>query len=138
MEFDGVPIGYDGTVKLRKHERVAFSWLVAQKFYGDKASLVVLRDRQVVELAIPDFHSEALLVPVHTFHLPNPNPSYLIVAGLVFTVVTVPFLRSEFGEEWDCEAPVELVKIVSETKAEFAEEQLLVLTQVLAHELTMG
>lgn len=31
-------------------------------------------------------------------------PSYLIVAGLVFTTLTVPFLRSEFGEEWECEA----------------------------------
>merc|ERR1719198_381619 len=138
MEFDGVPIGYDGTVKLRKHERVAYTWLVAQKFYGEKASLVVLRDRQVVELAIPDFHSEALLVPIHTFHLPNPNPSYLIVAGLVFTAVTVPFLRSEFGEEWMAEAPVELVKVVTDRRAEFEGEQLVMLTQILAHQLTTG
>jgi len=38
--------------------------------------------------------------------LPWEVPSYLIVAGLVFTTLTVPFLRSEFGEEWECEAGV--------------------------------
>merc|ERR1712139_159016 len=138
MAFEGEQIGYDGTVKLRKHERVTWTWLVSQKFYGDEVNLTILRDRQVMEVKIENFHPESQLVPVHTFQSANPNPSFFIIAGLVITVVTVPFLRSEFGEEWDCEAPVELVKVASDTRAEFAGEQLLVLTQVLAHELTMG
>lgn len=138
LEFDGEQIGYDGTVKLRKHERVAFSWLVAQKFFGDQVKLKILRDGATMDVVIEDFQPEHQLVPVHTFQLKNPNPSYLIVAGLVFTAVTVPFLRSEFGEEWDCEAPVELVKVATDRRAEFAGQQLVVLTQVLAHELTMG
>ena len=33
-------------------------------------------------------------------------PTYFIVAGLVFTVATVPYLRSEYGKEYDYEAPV--------------------------------
>lgn len=33
-------------------------------------------------------------------------PSYFIVAGLVFTPATVPYLRSEYGKEYDFDAPV--------------------------------
>jgi hypothetical protein len=33
-------------------------------------------------------------------------PTYFIVAGLVFTVATVPYLRSEYGKEYDYDAPV--------------------------------
>jgi hypothetical protein len=32
--------------------------------------------------------------------------SYFIVAGLVFTPATVPYLRSEYGKEYDFDAPV--------------------------------
>lgn len=38
------------------------------------------------------------LVPVHTNGRP---PSYFIIAGLVFTPATVPYLRSEYGKEYD-------------------------------------
>ena len=47
-------------------------------------------------------NTECHLPRLQTFALEV--PSYLIVAGLVFTTLTVPFLRSEFGEEWECEA----------------------------------
>merc|ERR1712100_590694 len=83
---------------------------------------------------------EAAIVPVHLFNAPHRAPSYLIVAGLVFTTLTVPFLRSEFGEEWDMEAPVELVHCVMNQRfvAETPGESLVVLTQLLAHDAMVG
>lgn len=45
------------------------------------------------------------LVPVHTNGRP---PSYFIIAGLVFTPATVPYLRSEYGKEYDFGALVVL------------------------------
>jgi S1-C subfamily serine protease len=138
LSFDGEAVANDGTIAFRKHERVAFSWLVAQKFYGEPAALVVLRDGERVELRIEDFHPEVPLVPVHLFGRKHEGPSYLILAGLVFTTLTVPFCRSEFGDEWDCEAPVEFVHRVMHERAEFKGQQLVVLTQVLAHDLTVG
>jgi len=140
LSFDGEQIANDGTISFRKHERVAFSWLVAQKFYGEPATLTVLRDGKTIELRIDDFHPEVPLVPVHlnTVNESHQGPSYLIVAGLVFTTLSVPFLRSEFGEEWDCEAPVDFVHRVMNQRAEFADEKLVVLTQLLAHDLTVG
>lgn len=138
LAFDGEPIGNDGTVRFRRHERVAFNWLVSQKYYGEPAKFTVLRDGQKLELDMEGLQPEAQLVPVHLFDTPHQCPSYVIFAGLVFTTVTVPFLRSEFGEEWDCEAPVEMVKCVNDRRADFAGQQLVVLTQVLANDLTMG
>merc|ERR1719296_575894 len=67
LSFDGEHIANDGTVRHRKHERVAFSWLVAQKFYGEPAALQVLRDGKLLELRIDNFHPEVQLVPVHLF-----------------------------------------------------------------------
>merc|ERR1712060_797314 len=67
LEFDGEQIGNDGTVRFRKHERVMFSWLVAQKFYGEEARLAVLRKGKELELVIERFHQETSLVPVHLF-----------------------------------------------------------------------
>jgi len=138
LSFEGEPIANDGTVRFRKHERVAFSWLVAQKFYGEPARLQVLRDGKVVDIEIGDFHPEAPIVPVHLFNVKHQGPSYIIVAGLVFTNLSVPFLRSEFGEEWDCEAPVELVHSVMYQRAQAPGESIVVLTQLLAHDLTVG
>lgn len=40
------------------------------------------------------------------FHIKGKPPSYFIVAGLVFTPATVPYLRSEYGKEYDFDAPV--------------------------------
>ena len=43
---------------------------------------------------------------MHTNHVQGAPPSYFIVAGLVFTPATVPYLRSEYGKEYDYDAPV--------------------------------
>merc|ERR1711974_107081 len=66
------------------------------------------------------------------------GPSYLIVAGLVFTTLTVPFLRSEFGEDWCHEAPVEFVHCVLHQQAETPGESAVVLTQLLANDMIVG
>lgn len=138
LSFDSELIANDATVRFRKHERVSFSWLVAQKFYGEPARLSVLREGRIIDVSISNFQPEVPIVPIHLFNTPHKGPSYLIVAGLVFTTLTVPFLRSEFGEEWDCEAPVELVHRVMYQRAQAAGESLVVLTQLLAHELMVG
>ncbi|CAL1169670.1 unnamed protein product [Cladocopium goreaui] len=138
LAFDGEPIGNDGTIRFRKHERVMYSWLVAQKFFGEKATLTVLREGKELELEIPSLYPEVPLVPVHLFNKPVPGPSYFIVAGLVFTVLSEPLLESEFGSDWEHKAPVEMVKSAIQSRADSRDQQLVLLTQVLAHELTMG
>jgi len=138
LAFDGEQIGNDGTVRFRKHERLMYTWLVAQKFFGERAALTVLRDGEKLELEIEDFQAEAPLVPVHLFSKQIPGPSYFVVAGLVFTALSEPFLESEFSPDWEHKAPIEMVKWATQEYAERSDQQLVVLTQVLAHEITMG
>lgn len=138
LSFDGELIANDGTVRFRRHERVSFMWLVAQKFYGEPARLSVLREGRIMDITIDNFQPEAPMVPVHLLNTPHKGPSYLIVAGLVFTTLSVPFLRSEFGDEWTFEAPVDFVHCVMHQRAQTPGESAVVLTQLLAHELTVG
>ena len=53
-----------------------------------------------VTLSLP-----ARLIPVQG----GRPPPYFIFAGLVFLQATVPYLRSEYGKEFDFEAPVKLL-----------------------------
>lgn len=46
------------------------------------------------------------LVP---FHGSGEPPSYFVFAGLVFTPCTVPYLKSEFGKDYDYDSPVKLL-----------------------------
>eukprot|EP00929_Paragymnodinium_shiwhaense_P042760 TRINITY_DN22074_c0_g1_i1.p1 TRINITY_DN22074_c0_g1~~TRINITY_DN22074_c0_g1_i1.p1 ORF type:complete len:526 (+),score=127.34 TRINITY_DN22074_c0_g1_i1:69-1646(+) len=138
LAFDGEEISNDATVKFRKHERVLFSWLVASKFYGDKAKLSILRDKQRLELEIDALVPQTLIVPIHLFEQPSQGPAYLVVGGLVFTTLSEPFLESEYGPDFEHKAPIEMVRYATQEHATYTDQQLVVLTQVLAHEITVG
>uniref|UniRef100_A0A0A8YYB5 Protease Do-like PDZ domain-containing protein n=1 Tax=Arundo donax TaxID=35708 RepID=A0A0A8YYB5_ARUDO len=71
------------------------------------------------------------LVP---FHVEGGQPSYLIVAGLVFTPLTEPFIEEE------CEDTLGL-KLLAKARyslATFEGEQIVIVSQVLAHEVNIG
>ena len=108
-------------------ERINFSYLVTNKYVGEKVQMEILkndnsaanknekevgtrkkkvRDKktklQVVEIVMGNFNR---LVPMHIEEKP---PSYLIIGGLVFTCCTLPYLKSEYGKDFDYEAPVSM------------------------------
>nr|KYP60271.1 Protease Do-like 9 [Cajanus cajan] len=91
LSFDGVNIANDGTVPFRHGERIGFSYLVSQKYTGDRALVKVFRNSQILEFNIK-LATHKRLVPAHIKGRP---PSYYIIAGFVFTAVSVPYLRSE-------------------------------------------
>ena len=45
LEFDRVNLANDGTVPFRTDERISFTYLVAQKYVGDVATVTILRDK---------------------------------------------------------------------------------------------
>ncbi|GAX84374.1 hypothetical protein CEUSTIGMA_g11796.t1 [Chlamydomonas eustigma] len=134
MAFDGVPIANDGTVPFRSGERISFSYLISQKFVGEESELRILKKGKEVNLKIK-LQAPIKLVPFHTDGKP---PSYFIVAGLVFTAVTVPYLRSEYGKEYDFDAPVRLLEKMMHALADSKKQQVVVLSQVLAAEVNIG
>lgn len=130
VSFDGIAVGCEATVPFRSTERIAFRYLTSQKYAGDIAQLGIIRDgnsMKVQTILQPRKH----LVP---FHIEGGQPSYLIVAGLVFTPLTEPFIEEE------CEDTLGL-KLLAKARyslATFEGEQIVIVSQVLAHEVNIG
>ncbi|KAA8542644.1 hypothetical protein F0562_023857 [Nyssa sinensis] len=134
LSFDGVDIANDGTVPFRHGERIGFSYLVSQKYTGDNAAIKVLRNSETLKF---DIHlaTHRRLIPAHNKGRP---PSYYIIAGLCFTIVSVPYLRSEYGKDYEYEAPVKLLDKLLHEMPHSRDEQLVVLSQVLVADINVG
>lgn len=134
LSFDGINIANDGTVPFRHGERIGFSYLVSQKYTGDRAVVKVLRNSKILEFNIKlDTHKR--LIPAHIKGKP---PSYYIIAGFVFAAVSVPYLRSEYGKEYEFDAPVKLLDKHLHAMARSIDEQLVVVSQVLVDDINIG
>ncbi|CAN6372756.1 unnamed protein product [Urochloa humidicola] len=134
LSFDGVDIGNDGTVPFRHGERIGFSYLVSKKYTGEKALVKVMRDSEVHEFEIT-LATHKRLIPCH---LKGRPPSYYIVAGIVFVAVSVPYLRSEFGKNFEDYTPTRLLVKHFHAMAESPDEQLVVISQVLVADINIG
>ncbi|XP_039068243.1 protease Do-like 9 [Hibiscus syriacus] len=134
VSFDGVKVANDGTVPFRHGERIGFSYLVSQKYTGDTASVKVLRDSKILYYDIK-LATHKKLIPAHTSGKP---PSYYIIAGFVFTSVTVPYLRSEYGKDYEFDAPVKLLDKHLHAMSQSTDEQLVVVSQVLVADINIG
>ncbi|CAM8912668.1 unnamed protein product [Rhodiola kirilowii] len=134
LSFDGVKIANDGTVPFRHGERIGFSYLVSQKYSGDTAEIEVLRNSETMKFKIK-LVGHQRLIPAHNKGLP---PSYYIIAGFVFTTVSVPYLRSEYGKDYEYEAPVKLLDKLLHAMRQSEDEQLVVVSQVLVADINIG
>uniref|UniRef100_A0A5B7C118 Putative protease Do-like 9 n=1 Tax=Davidia involucrata TaxID=16924 RepID=A0A5B7C118_DAVIN len=134
LSFDGVDIANDGTIPFRHGERIGFSYLVSQKYTGDNAVIKVLRNSETLKFDI-NLATHRRLIPAHNKGRP---PSYYIVAGLCFTTVSVPYFRSEYGKDYEYQAPVKLLDKLLHELPHSKDEQLVVLSQVLVADINVG
>ncbi|KAJ6888642.1 protease Do-like 9 [Populus alba x Populus x berolinensis] len=134
LSFDGVDIANDGTVPFRHGERIGFSYLISQKYTGDNAMIKVLRNSKTLEFDIKLSTHRRLIPP----HVKGKPPSYYIIAGFVFTTVSVPYLRSEYGKEYEFEAPVKLLDKLLHSMPQSPDEQIVVVSQVLVADINIG
>lgn len=118
----------------RTGERVGFAHLVSSKLVGATAKLRVWSDRKEKTMTLT-VSAPKRLVPVHIEGRP---PQYFIHAGLVFTPVTVPYLRAEYGKEYEYEAPVKLLDRLLHGQVDHPDAQIVVLSQVLAADVNIG
>ncbi|KAL5123767.1 Protease Do-like 2, chloroplastic [Glycine soja] len=125
VSFDDVRVGSEGTVPFRSNERIAFHFLISQKFAGDTAELGIIRAGTLMKTKVV-LNSRVHLVP---YHIDEGLPSYLIIAGLVFTPLSEPLIEEE------CEDSIGL-KLLARARyslAKFKGEQI-----VLANEVNIG
>lgn len=142
-------IANDGSIAFERG-RVTFSHMMNRKFVGDSCEVQVLRSGSEFSTNTAAVRQARLSVdiklercqPLVPHEVPS-TPSYLIVGGLVFVPLTQAFLESAFGEDFDEKKPealpVELLKLYSSGDYRSSRnEQLVVLTQVLASKVTIG
>ncbi|KAF7152262.1 hypothetical protein RHSIM_Rhsim01G0280000 [Rhododendron simsii] len=161
VSFDGVNVGCEGTVPFRSTERIAFRYLISQRtinspyftshilytvenrrrirFAGDVAELGIIRGGALMKVQAvlnPRVHlvcNEKLLCIV-PYHIEGGQPSYFIVAGLVFTPLS-DLLVEEASEE---SLGLKLLAKARYSLATFKGEQIVILSQVLADEVNIG
>ncbi|WCJ21423.1 DEGP protease 2 [Euphorbia peplus] len=130
VSFDDVHVGCEGTVPFRSNERIAFRYLISQKFAGDVAELGIIRGGSFMKVKAA-LNPRVHLVP---YHVEGSQPSYLIIAGLVFTPLSEPLI----DEECDDSIGLKLLAKARYSLARFKGEQIVVLSQVLANEANIG
>ena len=108
----------------REKERIAFNYLTSQKYAGEHAVLDVWRNKEEISVTI-QLMRPCLLVPLH---LANADPSFFVVAGIIFTVCSEPYLLSEYGVDYMSEAPVRLLERLMHGEQAEADEQVQILT----------
>eukprot|EP01134_Creolimax_fragrantissima_P003125 CFRG3125T1 len=134
--FDGHRIANDGTVTYRDGERISFDYLKSLKFVGDDCTLTLWRDKDVVKVTYPlGTIQTPLLVPMRERRR---MPEYIVAAGLVFVCLSEPYLRAEFGDDFQEHAPVKLLERVLHGRKKFKDEQVVVLSQSLDCEVNIG
>ncbi|KAL6564258.1 Protease Do-like 2, chloroplastic [Orobanche minor] len=130
VSFDNVRVGCEGTVPFRSSERIAFRYLIGQKYTGDVAELGIIRKGHFLTVQVI-LNTRVHLVP---YHIKGDQPSYLTVAGLVFTPLSEPLIEEE------CEDSIGL-KLLTKARysmPRFKGEQIVILSQVLANEVNIG
>jgi len=135
MGVDGISLANDGTIPFRKGERVELHYYFSQLFQGDTVQLRIWREGITQDIAVPAYIYKLAVRP----HLNNEMPSYFMVGGMVFTVLSHPFLLSNLGETYapETDADVRLLSLIQSPLQE-PEQQLVVLSEVLEHSVNLG
>eukprot|EP01027_Heterolobosea_sp_BB2_P020623 GEZU01029429.1.p1 GENE.GEZU01029429.1~~GEZU01029429.1.p1 ORF type:complete len:717 (-),score=237.36 GEZU01029429.1:6-2156(-) len=141
LRFDGKQIGNDGTVVFDGYTeeqtnaiglRISFDDLASRKLVGQSCTLSILREGRPMDVTVK-LNVSNPLVPYYNFET---SPSYFIHAGLVFTPLTVSFLK-EWGEDYWDTAPRALVYLLEKDKKE-KDEEIVVLSHVLIDDINSG
>jgi len=136
LSIDGIPVASDGNVPFRRNgrERVSFASYVQTKFADESVKLDLWRNGGSDSVDVPLTISKDL-VPSHWDNQAQP---YLIVGGLLFSVLSVPYLEdSGCWGEYVSDSLSYLMNKIHEP-LEYEDDQVVILINVLAHPKNTG
>eukprot|EP00439_Symbiodinium_sp_Y106_P082174 s348_g21.t1 len=139
LSLIGVPIGNDGCVPFvcgsSRHDRVPFPYVAIEKFVGEQLEAEIMRAGSKLSITLQLCPQEPLV------SVEKEAPwllDYCIIGGLVFVVLSQQYLRATFGDKWRKERCNGLSEIMDSREREFPDEQVVVLSYVLAHTVNLG
>ena len=134
LSVDGISVANDGKIPFRPGERVAVACYIQTKFVGDIVNVRVWREEKEIDLEVPVSIPQKLVPP----HLANRQPQYVVLAGLVFTTLSIPYLfASDAWESYVSENISYLLGFWGKAPEKETDE-VVVLAQVLANSANLG
>ncbi len=136
LEIDGLPVDSQGDYKDADYGNLLLENLATHAHWaGDKVHLKVWREgREVLtEYQLPKADYKVEVVPDALF---DTEPEYLILGGLVFQPLTIPYLQS-WGADYQRKAPFRL-SYASQQKASSETPSVVVLSAVLPDSFNIG
>jgi S1-C subfamily serine protease len=134
LAIEGRPIANDGTIPFRGTERIQFANEVQKKFMGESVRCTILRNGKAMEVTIPLRTSlgSGRLVPYTQY---DTAPTYYLVGGLVLQPLTRNYLQTWNNMD---DVPVHLADYYYQGRPSDDRRQVIVLTNILGDELTVG
>ncbi|MBI5884194.1 MAG: trypsin-like peptidase domain-containing protein [Elusimicrobia bacterium] len=127
---DGVPVGDDGTVEIRKGLRLILHHIFSLRQLGDTVVLSILRDGKPSAASVTLRRYRDLVDDT----LYDQKPTYYIFAGLVFTPLTPNYIG-----QWESDDIPTDFKVYREFgRASESRRQAVALAYVLPHEINAG
>jgi len=134
LSVDGHVIADDCTVEFRTDERTSCNYYTQQHQFGENVIMEILRDGKKQKVNITLNRKSYDLVPRERYDL---IPTYYIYGGLVFSPLTENYLKA-WGENWENDAPNNLMSLFSDGLPTTADEQVIILSNVLPHNVNKG
>lgn len=132
LEIDGHKIEDNGTVRFRDDIRTRFDVVLGNYYVGDRLRVVIKRNGKRHALTLTLRGKQALVRRSRY----ETAPSYFVFSGMVFQPLTRDFL--ETWPDWWEKAPPAFVDAYYSGVRTQERQEIIVLSQVLADELTVG
>ena len=129
MAVDGVKIANNGNIRRETGDARSFATLVHQKQIGETVNLSILRGGKEITVKLPIRKIE---YQCHRY-LYDKLPEFYITGGFVFTSLSYSFL-----DEWDKSRPPEELSRKMFLEKDSEEQEVVVLSTVLADRLNLG
>ncbi len=128
LSIDGFTIANNGTIPLRKGERLNFQYPLCLHKIGDQMVFKILRDKKPLKVSVT-LKEDARLVPFVKYDV---DPTYFIFGGLVFTPLNSNYLQISK------EPPTEFLPLYFDGLPSENRKQVILLSHILSHEINKG
>lgn len=129
---DSISIANDATVKLDKNKRLGADYVIQKHQVGESMTVDIIRDGEAMRIDVP------LKKPVRLVErLFDQRPRYIIFGGLVFTTLTMNYLK-EWGRNWYRKAPSSLMHYADNPYPTKERSEVVVMRNALAHDVNAG
>jgi len=130
--IDGLPIANNGTVQYQGRHRTRYDVVLGHRYIGDKVELAIKRAGLGRTVTL-ELRRWAPLVSRSRYDLP---PAYFVYAGLVFQTLTRDYLTT--WDKWWNKAPKEFLNYYYLGFRTAEQNEVVILTQILADEINVG